>query len=69
MGTINHEWLEFGNKLEHDIRNVRHDVMMLLAFRQSLRKDGVHCQDFVRVPENLRHKGFSFGLWYHFVGA
>lgn len=69
MRTINHEWLEFSNKLEHDIRNVGHDVMMLLAFRQPLRKDRVHRQDFMRVPEHLRHKGLSFGLGYHFVGA
>lgn len=65
MSAINDERLKFGNKFEYDIGNVWQDVMMLLAFCEALRKDRVDSQDFMGIPENLRHKRFSLSLRYH----
>lgn len=53
MSTIHHKRLEFGDKLEHNIRNVRNYVMMLLSFGETLREDRVDGQNLMRVPKDL----------------
>lgn len=67
MSAVYHEGLEFGNELEHDIRNVRNYVMVLLTLGETLREDGIDSQDFMRVPKDLRDKRLSFNLRYHFA--